>query len=109
MMLGVVCHRQDGTSAAFRVKNLSAEGLGGVCQDACHLRHGEHVHILFRNVSPIAARVAWVRGSEAGFAFERPVDISAIAAARNWNGPAFVPDEMHHVSNTCRRPGLTVR
>jgi hypothetical protein len=82
MLLQVRCSATDGAFFNLRVRNLSSQGLGGLCLQKVNLHEGQCVAISFRNVSPISAR------------------------ARSWTGPDFVLNDNHKIADRCYRPGF---
>jgi predicted DNA-binding antitoxin AbrB/MazE fold protein len=106
MLLQVRCSVTDGAFFNIRVRNLSSQGLGGLCLQKVSLREGQSVAISFRNVSPISARVMWFRGNEVGIKFDQLIDLSRITEARTWDGPDFVLNDNHKIADRCYRPGF---
>jgi hypothetical protein len=106
MLLLVRCSVLGGAFFNIRVRNLSAQGLGGICLQSVQLHEKQPVTIGFRNVSPIEASVMWFQGGEVGIRFDRPVDLSRIVEARGWNGPEFEVQAHHQQAERCYRPGL---
>ena len=56
----------------LRVRNLSSGGMMAETGDAFAV--GDAVQVELRTIGLIEARVAWVRSSRIGIAFDRPVD-----------------------------------
>jgi hypothetical protein len=55
------------------VKNISAGGA--LIRAYCALKPKARVQVELKERQPIAGRVTWIRGSDAGIAFDKPVDV----------------------------------
>ena len=55
------------------VKNISAGGA--LIRAYCKLEPGQKLKVELKEGQPVAARVSWVRESDAGLNFDRPVDV----------------------------------
>jgi hypothetical protein len=55
------------------VKNISAGGA--LIRVYCALKPKARVQIELKERQPLAGRVSWLRGSDAGIAFDKPVDV----------------------------------
>lgn len=59
-------------TAKIVVRNISASGLGGKCDQI--LYKGEEVAVLLANVGAIDATVVWVKGGAFGLHFDERID-----------------------------------
>jgi hypothetical protein len=98
-LLQVTCSVLGGAFFKIRVRNLSGQGLVGICLQKVDLYDGQCVTIGFRNVSPISAHVAWVTGNEVGIEFQKPIDLALISDARSWSGPGFSVHQNHEIAS----------
>jgi hypothetical protein len=105
-LLQVRCTIIDGLSFPIRVRNLSSQGLGGLCLHKVELQRDEKVHITFRNITPIGGHVIWHESGEVGIRFDRQINIARIAEARAWNGPEFIIEKHHEIAERCYRPAI---
>lgn len=55
------------------VKNISAGGA--LIRAYCTLEPDQRVQVELKEAQPVAGQVTWVRGSDAGLTFDKPVDI----------------------------------
>jgi hypothetical protein len=105
-LLQVRCSVTDGAFFHIRVRNLSSQGLGGLCLQKVDVREGAAVAVTFRNVSPITGRVMWFQGGEIGIRFDNPIDLARITEARSWTGPSFEINPKHETAERCYRPAI---
>jgi len=61
------------------IKNISAGGLK--LRRYCQLHVGQRVAVELKTGQPIAGSVSWVGDSQAGVAFDQPIDVLAILAS----------------------------
>lgn len=66
-------------TAKIVVRNISASGLGGKCDQV--LYKGEEVAVLLANVGAIDATVVWVKGGAFGLHFDERIDPALALAA----------------------------
>lgn len=66
-------------TAKIVVRNISASGLGGKCDQL--LFKGEEVAVLLANVGAIDARVVWVKDGAFGLHFDEKIDPALALAA----------------------------
>jgi hypothetical protein len=66
-------------TAKVVVRNISASGLGGKCDQV--LYKGEEVAVLLANVGAVDATVVWVKGGAFGLHFDERIDPAMALAA----------------------------
>lgn len=63
-------------SVTLRIRNLSADGLGG--DHVQGMVQGEALILTLRGIGEISGRAAWIAGSRFGFSFAHPIDPALI-------------------------------
>jgi hypothetical protein len=78
IFMHVRCLREDGTETIVKVRNASATGLRGDCDDVADFGEGEAVRLQFRNLAPIKANVVWCEDGQVGLTFGKTIDIERV-------------------------------
>jgi hypothetical protein len=104
MLLRARSINDAGDAFWITVRNLSNEGLGGICKDAPPVIVGELMQLTIRGIRSIDAQVAWIDGERIGIAFQRNFNPARLNINGWWQGPDFKVAEMHQISETCYRP-----
>ncbi len=81
------CTRDDGSTFAIRVRNISSTGLKGECPELLDLATDETIKLVFRNLTPFAARIVRYEASEIGIKFDRSVDIDRLVKQQAAKAP----------------------
>ena len=68
----------DGRRELCLIRNISAGGL--MAHVYSGLKPDQHVVVELRTHEPIAGRIAWIRDTNVGIAFDQPVDIETLLA-----------------------------
>ncbi|MBK5265740.1 MAG: hypothetical protein JJE34_11005 [Alphaproteobacteria bacterium] len=92
-------------SASIVIRNISASGLGGKCDEI--LMKGEDVAVLLANIGAIDATVIWARDGAFGRQFHEKIDPEKALAAPTERAvkPYEVPSYFRPVISTYR-PGF---
>lgn len=68
----------DGTRELCLIRNISAGGL--MAHVYCDLEEGRRVAVELKTNQQLSGRVVWIRGSNAGIAFDEPIDVAELLA-----------------------------
>ncbi len=109
MLLRARCLNDVGDAFWITIRNLSNEGLGGICKDMPPVNVGDLVQLTIRGIRSIDAQIAWVDGERIGIAFQRNFNPARLNISNWWQGPDFKVAEMHQISETCYRPATQQR
>src|SRR3546814_10228629 len=77
LLRGEISSSRFGT-ARIVVRNISAGGLGGKCDQV--LLKGEKVAVLLNNIDPVEATIVWSQGKTFGLQFNQKIDPSQAVA-----------------------------
>lgn len=100
----------DSCRGDARVRNLSANGLGGVTDIT--VKAGQELIIMLNGIGPVSGRVAWVKGKSFGMEFDEAIDLGRLEMP---NAPITHAPERFNVASRFqpvadyKRPGFTHR
>lgn len=92
-------------TARIVIRNISATGLGGKCEEP--LCKGEEVAVLLANIGAVDARIVWTGNGTFGLQFEERIDPALALAAPTERAvkPYEVPSYFRPATSTYR-PGF---
>ena len=88
------------------VKNISAGGA--LIRPYSDLEADKDVHIELREGQPVAGKISWARGNEAGIEFAAPIDVVGLLSA-SYEGPRQRMPRIEVEASCLIRQGSTVR
>ena len=104
MMLAATLTDGVGVGHKFRVRNLSATGLGGVIE--APLAAGDAVRLDLPGIGTVGGTVSRVRGRKFGVRFQGGIAPELVSVKIENEGSGFVLRDLHKKIEDQRRPGL---
>lgn len=105
LLRGEISSSRFGT-ARIVVRNISAGGLGGKCDQV--LLKGEKVAVLLNNIDPVEATIVWSQGKTFGLQFNQKIDPSqAVAPSIERKTVTYEAPTHFRPSASTYRPGFS--